>query len=93
MTSSRFIESLERRQFFSAGSASEFAVSAAALPGQRRHKGVANPDETDNLTAADVETILGQAASQARPGQVIVVMDDEGVTLGVYAMSGSSMHW
>ena len=41
-----------------------------------------------NLTAAEVETILGQAASQARPGQVIVVMDDEGVTLGIYAMTG-----
>src|SRR5687768_7887977 len=86
-SSSRFVESLERRRFF-AGSVVELPVSAAALPGQRRHRGIGNPDETDNLTAPDVETILGQAASQARPGQAIVVADREGIILGIYGMSG-----
>jgi uncharacterized protein GlcG (DUF336 family) len=53
-----------------------------------RHVGTADPADKANLTAAEVETILGQAASQARPGQVIVVTDDEGVTLGVLGMKG-----
>src|SRR5215203_4177452 len=90
--SRQFFDSLEKRQLFAvtpmpelddaaAGRASRAPVSAALSP---------DPSAKANLTAAEVETILGQAASQARPGQVIVVMDDEGVTLGVYAMTGSN---
>src|SRR5688500_8603811 len=87
----QFIDSLEKRQLFAvtpmpglsdaAAAAGRAPVSAALAP---------DPGAKATLTAAEVETILGQAASQARPGQVIVVMDDEGVTLGVYAMTGSN---
>src|SRR5438093_12613003 len=40
------------------------------------------------LTAADVATILAQAARAARPTQAIVVVDREGTVLGEYAKSG-----
>src|SRR4051794_17058221 len=73
--SRQFIEPLERRQLLSAAAGG--------------HEGVQPPSAKTNLTAAEVTTILGQAASQAMPGQVIVVMDDEGITLGIYAMKGS----
>src|SRR5690349_10006905 len=53
-----------------------------------RHVGTADPADKANLTATEVETILGQAASQASAGQVIVVMDTEGVTLGIVGMKG-----
>src|SRR5688572_31407255 len=93
--SGQFIESLERRQHLSAApapsGASEAIENAYRAPrsAAARHVGVEDPSAKANLTAAEVTTILGQAASQARPGQVIVLMDDEGVTLGIVAMSGS----
>jgi uncharacterized protein GlcG (DUF336 family) len=43
-----------------------------------------------NLTAAQVTQILAQAASQARPGQAIAVVDREGVVLGVFRMNGAT---
>jgi uncharacterized protein GlcG (DUF336 family) len=52
------------------------------------HEGVQDPSAKTNLTAAEVTTILGQAASQAKPGQMIVVMDTEGITLGIVGMKG-----
>src|SRR5215208_4376335 len=83
-------ETLEQRQLLSA--AVDAAVeSAYQWPrSASQHEGVRDPSDKANLTAAEVETILGQAASQARRGQVIVVMDDEGVMLGIYAMAGSN---
>ena len=40
------------------------------------------------LDAAEVGTILGQAAAQARAGQVIAVVDREGTLLGVFGRAG-----
>jgi uncharacterized protein GlcG (DUF336 family) len=45
---------------------------------------------TDALAVADVEQILAQAASQMRPGQVIVVVDREAQVLGTFVGSGRS---
>lgn len=42
-----------------------------------------------NLTVAQVRQLLAQAASVARPGQAIAVVDREGVVLGVFAMTGA----
>ncbi len=87
----QFFESLEKRQLLSGSSLASAETEAASREprsAEVRHVGVEDPSSKANLTAAEVETILGQAASQARPGQVIVVMDDEGVTLGMYAMTG-----
>ena len=42
------------------------------------------------LDAAEVETILGQAASQARPGQIVAVVDREGTLLGVFGRAGGN---
>jgi uncharacterized protein GlcG (DUF336 family) len=52
------------------------------------HQGVQDPSAKANLTAAEATTILGQAASQAKPGQMIVVIDSEGITLGILGMKG-----
>lgn len=52
------------------------------------HKGVRSPTDSDSLTAADVQTIIGQAASQALPGQAIVVSDREGIILGIWGGRG-----
>lgn len=41
------------------------------------------------LTEPEVESILARAASQARPGQAIVVADREGVVLGALALGGA----
>lgn len=68
--------------------ASLVAPRAMAQTGGASAGGVQDPSAKANLTAAEVTTILGQAASQARPGQVMVVMDSEGITLGIYAMKG-----
>jgi uncharacterized protein GlcG (DUF336 family) len=92
--SRQFVESLEQRQHFSAAPSPAAAApiehaSREPRSAAARHVGVEDPSAKANLTADEVTTILGQAASQARPGQVIVVMDDEGVTLGIVAMSGS----
>lgn len=43
-----------------------------------------------NMTAAQVSQILAQAASQARPGQAVAVVDREGIVLGVFATTGAS---
>ena len=86
--SRQFLESLEQRKLFNATSVTETA-SREPRSAAETHVGVQDPTAHANLTAAEVTTILQQAASQARPGQVIVVMDDEGVTLGVFAMAGS----
>src|SRR5262245_48093681 len=43
-----------------------------------------------HLTAAQVDTILGQAASQARSTQAVAVVDREGVVLGKFVMAGAS---
>ena len=93
--SRQFFDSLEKRQLFAVTPMPDVADAAAATTSRAPvsaadHGSVRDPSAKANLTAAEVETILGQAASQARPGQVIVVMDDEGVTLGVYAMTGSN---
>ena len=90
--SRQFIESLEKRQFLSGVTAADVIETASRAPrsAAETHEGVQDPAAKANLTAAEVTTILGQAASQARPGQVIVVMDDEGVTLGIVAMSGTN---
>jgi uncharacterized protein GlcG (DUF336 family) len=60
-------------------------LSAAAQP-------VRNPDDylTEELTAADVQSILAAAASQANRKQIIVVTDREGVILGSLAMYKAS---
>lgn len=55
-------------------------ASAAASPRAIRAQAVG----TDALAAADVEQILAQAASQMRPGQVIVVVDREAQVLGTF---------
>src|SRR5688572_20422205 len=44
----------------------------------------------DSLNVDDVETILAQAASQARPRQAIVVSDREGIILGIFSVGGSA---
>lgn len=43
-----------------------------------------------NLSSDQVSQILAQAASQARPGQAIAVVDREGKILGVFAMTGAT---
>lgn len=88
--SRQFIESLEQRKLFSVGAAvgQDVVEHASRAPRSAAVK-IQDPSAKANLTAAEVTTILGQAASQARPGQVIVVMDDEGVTLGIVTMTGS----
>jgi uncharacterized protein GlcG (DUF336 family) len=73
----QFIESLENRRLLSHGG--HHASSQAA---------VRDPSEADSLTAADVQTILAQAASQAEPGQAVVVSDREGFILGIWGGSG-----
>jgi uncharacterized protein GlcG (DUF336 family) len=47
-----------------------------------------SPDDylSEHLTAAEVQAILAQAASQALPTQIIVVTDREGVLLGSFRM-------
>src|SRR5688572_14278267 len=85
----KHIESLEQRQFLTA--ATDPVVETlyqAPRSAAETHEFVQDPAAKTNLTAAEVETILGRAASQARPGQVIVVMDDEGITLGIVGMTG-----
>ena len=47
------------------------------------------PADTTHLTAAEVSTILAQAASQAAPTQAAVVVDREGVVLGIFALAGA----
>src|SRR6266704_5417152 len=56
--------------------------------------GVADPtlSETVQLTAADVQTIIAQAATQATASGLpvtIAVVDHEGVVLGVLQMAGA----
>jgi uncharacterized protein GlcG (DUF336 family) len=87
--SRQYFESLEKRQFLSAaGSGVVETASREPRSAAETHVGVQDPTAHANLTAAEVTTILGQAASQARPGQLIVVMDDEGVVLGIVGMTG-----
>lgn len=57
-------------------------LSAAAVAGP-----ASGPDL--HLTAPEVQTILARAASQAVPTQAVVVVDREGVTLGVFALHGA----
>jgi hypothetical protein len=84
------IEPLEQRKLLSAAATDAIETAfRAPRAAAETHTGVADPSAKANLTAAEVETILGQAASQARPGQVIVVMDDEGVTLGIVGIKGA----
>jgi uncharacterized protein GlcG (DUF336 family) len=87
--SRQHFESLEKRQLFSGGQVAQEAVEHASREPRSAAVKIQPPSAKANLTVAEVTTILGQAASQARPGQVIVVMDDEGVTLGIVAMAGS----
>ena len=47
------------------------------------------PADTTHLTSAEVSTILAQAASQAAPTQAVVVVDREGVVLGIFALAGA----
>ena len=56
-------------------------LSVAAQP-------VRKPDDylSEELTTADVESILASAASQANRKQILVVVDREGVILGSFAM-------
>jgi uncharacterized protein GlcG (DUF336 family) len=90
---SSLIEPLEPRQFFS-GSAAVFANAAAAPPMPAKAAKALRPVAPfveRTLTAAQVRTILGQAAAQARPTQAIVVVDREGNVLATYlgaALSG-----
>ena len=72
----QFIEDLENRRLLS------------HPVGQERDGGVRDVRVQDFLTAQDVETILSQAASQARPGQAIVVVDREGIILGIWGGAG-----
>jgi uncharacterized protein GlcG (DUF336 family) len=89
--SRQFIESLEGRQLLS--SVVDATISSTGFRAPRSaaetHEGVQDPSAKANLTAAEVTTILGQAASQAKPGQVIVVIDSEGIALGILGMTGS----
>jgi uncharacterized protein GlcG (DUF336 family) len=39
-----------------------------------------------HLTVADVQGLIARAASQARPGQAVVVSDREGVLLGIFSI-------
>src|SRR5262249_20620994 len=50
----------------------------------------AAPMPQEHLTAAQVDVILGQAASQAISTQAIVVVDREGVVLGTFAWKDAS---
>jgi uncharacterized protein GlcG (DUF336 family) len=90
--SRQFIESLEGRQLLSSVVDATLTTLTTAFRAPRAaaetHEGVQDPSAKANLTAAEVTTILGQAASQAKPGQVIVVMDTEGITLGIVGMKG-----
>lgn len=98
-----FVESLESRQHFSithllgqmfpaqyAGlNAQTPSVTVKASTAAARKATVTKATE-GNLTAAQVSQILAQAASQARAGQAIAVVDREGAILGVFAMSGAT---
>ena len=66
------IESLEDRRLFAVDHVGNIAV----------------PDATAALSTVQVQTVLAQAASQARPGQVAAVVDREGTLLGVIGKSG-----
>src|SRR5687768_271021 len=77
MNDDRFIQPLERRRLLSHGGSST-----------HDRDNVRDPSETATLTAEHVQLIISQAASQARPGQAIVVVDREGVVLGMWGGSG-----
>jgi uncharacterized protein GlcG (DUF336 family) len=64
-----------------ATSASTIGASSAITTGD---------PSTAHLTAAQVSQILAQAASQAKPGQAIAIVDREGVPLGMFNMTGAS---
>src|SRR5262245_47849117 len=43
-----------------------------------------------SLTVNDVQTLLGQAGSQARANQAIVVSDREGIILGIFSVGNAT---
>jgi uncharacterized protein GlcG (DUF336 family) len=49
---------------------------------------VAIPDTNARLEVAQVQQVLAQAASRARPGQVAAVVDREGTVLGIIGKAG-----
>lgn len=90
---SRLIESLEDRRLLSAASAlsdapAPLAASQAVLSAPRSKVSVPLGLTSTALSIADVETILGQAGSQASAGQAIAVVDREGKVLGIFQRAG-----
>src|SRR5687767_2907205 len=78
------METLEDRRMLSA--APSAADDLIVLASSHTAQPLRNPNQylSESLTAAEVRLILSQAASQARPGQIIVVTDREGNRRGAY---------
>src|SRR5438045_2856147 len=79
--STSWFETLEGRWFFSAASVKRATTSSQPLRKEEDYR-------AETLTAADVQKLLAQAASQALSSQIIVVTDRDGVVLGSLAMGG-----
>jgi uncharacterized protein GlcG (DUF336 family) len=81
------VEQLEDRRHLSASAALQPSLSVPVNAAAVSVNAAATPT-AGALSAADVETILAQAGSQARPGQAVAVVDREGTVLGLFVRSG-----